>query len=108
MGRVSQRVDRQGATWWSLAAEARALGVPGVAHAAYLGVPGPEGATRAVLCVEVDGDPAGPAIDPELAELLRAALAPAPVDEIHRLEAIPRDPRHASKTDLGRLREMIG
>jgi olefin beta-lactone synthetase len=115
MGRVSQRVVRAGETWWGMAAEARALSVPGVAHAAYLGWPGdgPEdgaegganagsaNGVRALLCVELEGSP--PA---DLDARLRAALAPIPADEIRRL-TIPRDPRHASKTDPGALREQL-
>ena len=101
LGRVGQRVRREDGTWWSMAAEARAVGVAGVAHAAYLGVPAGDDAQRAVLCVEA-------APSPELDGRLRAALAPYPVDEIRVLPAIPRDPRHASKTDLARLRELLG
>ncbi len=107
MGRLSQRVARGGDTWWSMAAEVRALSVPGVAHAAYLGVRGAGVAdaaeAEAVLCVELkDGGP----VDAALAARLREALAPIPVDRAVAL-AIPRDPRHASKTDVGRLRERI-
>lgn len=110
MGRVSQRVERAGTTWWSMAAEARALTVRGVVHAAYLGWPesAPAGEARAVLCVELaDAAAAAPEAGSEgLEARLRDALAPIPVDRVVRLE-IPRDPRHASKTDLGRLRERL-
>lgn len=114
MGRLSQRVEKDGETWWSMAAESRALSVPGVVHAAYLGVrpAGPE-AGEAVLCVELDDAAAGStrsaeptAVDPTLAARLREALAPIPVDRLVALP-IPRDPRHASKTEVGRLRERL-
>src|SRR5206468_9670847 len=96
MGRVGRRVRRAGATWWGQPAELRALRVPGVRHAAYLGAPDVELGQRAVLCVECHAEPR--TIEP----LIRAALAPMPVDELHVLD-IPRDPRHHSKTDWGAL-----
>ncbi|HEX7242251.1 MAG TPA: AMP-binding protein [Longimicrobiaceae bacterium] len=99
MGRLSQRVERAGATWWSTPAEVRALGAPGVRHAAYLPVGG-----RAVLAVETEG---GRISDTERAALLER-LAPIPVDELRVLARIPRDPRHASKTDAAALRRLLG
>ncbi|HEV2150704.1 MAG TPA: AMP-binding protein, partial [Longimicrobiaceae bacterium] len=103
MGRVSQRVERDGATWWSTPAEVRALGAPGVRHAAYLGVSDERLGQRAVLCVETEG---GRLDDTERAGLLRR-LHPIPVDEVRALARIPRDPRHASKTDVAALRRML-
>jgi hypothetical protein len=38
----------------------------------------------------------------------RARLAPYPVDEVRCLDKIPRDPRHASKTDFAALRARLG
>src|SRR5262249_55140868 len=52
MGRVSARVRRAGDVWWGIPAEVRALAVPGVTHAAYLGLPDADLGQRAVLCVE--------------------------------------------------------
>lgn len=98
VGRVAQRVERDDGTWWPMAAEARALTVPGVRHAAYLGM-SRAGGVDAVLCVE------GAVRDPEAQ--LRAALRPMPVDRVVVMERIPRDPRHASKTDVMRLREAL-
>jgi olefin beta-lactone synthetase len=100
MGRVGSRVLRGGESWWSTAAEVRALAVPGVRHAAYLGVPEGSGGQRAVLCVELDGGEVP-------AHELRAALAPFPIDEVRALARIPRDPRHSSKTDVGALRHLL-
>lgn len=100
MGRVKERVVREGRTWWPGAAEVRALEVDGVRHAAYLGMP--DG--RAVLCVETGR---GRLTDAQR-EALRTALGPMPCDEIRALPRIPRDPRHASKTDVGALREVLG
>jgi olefin beta-lactone synthetase len=100
MGRAGGRVVRDGSTWWSTPAEVRALSVPGVRHAAFLGLDDPSRGHRAVLCVEA---PAG-ALGRNAEERLRGALAPIPIDEIHVLPRIPRDPRHASKTDLEALR----
>lgn len=113
MGRVSQRVRRRGRTWWSMAAEARALlGVDEVVHAAYLGVRSPsrpvEGdvgdvGDMGVLCVELrEGWGAA-----GLTAKLREALEPIPVDRVELFDRLPRDPRHASKTDAARLRELL-
>ncbi len=101
MGRVGSRVEREGETWWPVPAEVRALRLPGVRHAAYLGEDEPALGQRAVLCVE-GGPEAG-----VLEEEAREALAPIPVDRIVRLKRIPRDPRHASKTDIAALRRLL-
>jgi olefin beta-lactone synthetase len=103
LGRVAQRVEREDGTWWPMAAEVRALTVPGVRHAAYLGMPGGGGggSVAAVLCVEVKDAPE------DLEARARRALAPIPVDQVRVLARIPRDPRHASKTDGVRLRELL-
>ncbi|HEX6068359.1 MAG TPA: AMP-binding protein [Longimicrobiaceae bacterium] len=103
LGRVSSRVVRDGVTWWGTPAEVRALSVPGVRHAAFVGLPDGARGQRAVLCVEgATEDPAG-----RIDETMREALAPIPVDEVRVLPAIPRDPRHASKTDLEALRRLL-
>ncbi|MDQ3557514.1 MAG: AMP-binding protein, partial [Gemmatimonadota bacterium] len=104
MGRVAERVRRDGRNWWSGAVEARAVEVEGVAHAAYLRMPGEGRRDRAVLCVEAGSMPP----DSGLEQRLRAAIAPAPVDELRILRCIPRDPRHASKTDAAALRRLLG
>jgi acyl-CoA synthetase (AMP-forming)/AMP-acid ligase II len=103
MGRVKERVRRAGRTWWGGAAEARALDAAEVRHAAYVGLDDPELGQRAVLCVET---PTGRLTDAER-EAVVAALGPFPVDELRPLRRIPRDPRHASKTDAGALRELL-
>jgi olefin beta-lactone synthetase len=99
LGRVSTRVEVDGRTWWSLPAELRALRFPGVRHAAYLSVPTAAGDPLTTLCLESDG--------PVDASAARAALAPWPVDSVRTLSRIPRDPRHASKTDATRLRRLL-
>lgn len=103
MGRVSQRVKRAGETEWSTPAEVRALGAPGVRHAAYLGLPDPDFGHRAVLCVETE---CGRLDDSARAAILDR-LRPIPVDELRVLPRIPRDPRHASKTDTASLRRQL-
>lgn len=103
MGRIKQRVRRDGATWWPLPAEIAATEEPGVAHAAYLGVADPAHGERAVLCVEI----AGLKLSPRLRESLLNRVAPWPVDELVALPHIPRDPRHASKTDAESLRARL-
>jgi acyl-CoA synthetase (AMP-forming)/AMP-acid ligase II len=103
MGRVGRRVRRDGATWWGLPAEVRALRVPGVGHAAYVGRRDAGRGERAVLCVETDRG----AIDDALRRQLIQAVAPNPVDELHAFAHLPRDPRHRSKTDTGALIQML-
>lgn len=103
MGRVGQRVARAGRTWWSTPAEVRALGAPGVRHAAYLGLPDATLGQRAVLCVETGGGRP----DEAARAAIVARLGSIPVDELHVLPRIPRDPRHASKTDTAALRRIL-
>jgi olefin beta-lactone synthetase len=121
MGRVSQRVERAGRTWWTLPAELRALEAGletaatrrtpgecqaasrpagGPTHAAYFGQPVPTRGQRAVLCIEVPGGRLSPGADAQL----RAAMAPIPVDDLHAFHRLPRDPRHASRIDIEALR----
>ena len=103
MGRVKERVRRAGQTWWGTAAEVRALTVPGIRHAAYIGMPDDALGQRAVLCVERYPD-----LPPGTDEgALRRAVAPIPVDTISTLLHIPRDPRHASKTDAQALARIL-
>ncbi len=104
MGRVKQRVRRDGETWWPLPAEIAAMEEPDIAHAAYLGMADPARGERAVLCVET----AGRTLSPEWRESLARRVAPWPVDELVALPHIPRDPRHASKTDAEALRARLG
>ncbi len=102
LGRMKERVIRDGSTWWPLPAEVRALRVPGVRHAAYLGVGESRGSQRALLVVETDETPSV-----ELAAACRDRAAPWPMDELRVLRQIPRDPRHASKTDVESLRRLV-
>jgi olefin beta-lactone synthetase len=99
MGRVGERVERGGRAWWPLPAELRALEVEGVGHAAYLAAA--DG--RAVLCVETPGG----RLDADMRRSLAAALGPYPVDAVVPMRRIPRDPRHASKTDVAALRARL-
>lgn len=103
MGRVRERVQRAGQVWWGGAAEVRALEVEGIVHAAYLGLPDAGQGQRAVLCVESSGG----SLSASDRNRLRSALAPLPVDEVRALTRIPRDPRHASKTDVDALRRLV-
>lgn len=101
MGRVRERVRRAGETWWPLPVEVRAMRHAAVRHAAYLGLPDPVLGQRAVLCVE---SRAGAR---DLDEAALRVLAGAPVDELRVFAHLPRDPRHASKTDLEALRRLL-
>lgn len=102
MGRVRDRVRRGAETWWGAPAEVRAVRDPRIGHAAYLGVPDHRSGQRAVLVVE-SAEEWTPA---ERAALI-ARVAPNPVDELIVVPRIPRDPRHASKTDGEALRRLL-
>lgn len=104
MGRVRQRVRRKGQDWWPLPVEMAAANIPPVSHACYFGTP--EGAfeQQAVLCVETPGG----RLPESQRQRLLTALAPSPVDRLVVVPEIPRDPRHASKTDLDALRKLLG
>ena len=102
LGRVRERVLRDGVEWWPLPAEIRALRVAGVTHSAYIGTADARRGKRAVLVVESDARDAD-----ALRPALQRALDPWPLDELHVVKRIPRDPRHASKTDLETLRRNL-
>ena len=104
MGRIAERVQRDGRVWWGGAAELRALQVECIRHAAYLGIADAARGQRAILCVET----ASGTLSAADRERLIAALAPVPVDEVRVFRTIPRDPRHASKTDAAALRRLLG
>jgi olefin beta-lactone synthetase len=104
LGRIANRVDREGRFWWSMPAELRALSHPEITHAAYFGARDPAGRTRAVLCVE---NRSGELSASERA-CLKRSLSPIPLDDLHVMPRIPKDPRHASKTDMEALRSLIG
>ena len=103
LGRIRERVLRDGVEWWPLPAEVRALRVPGVTHSAYVGASDARRGRRAVLVVESDPGRAD-ALEPAL----QRALDPWPMDELRVVTRIPRDPRHASKTDVETLRRELG
>jgi olefin beta-lactone synthetase len=103
MGRVRERVRRYDDVWWSLPPEVAALRHPAVRHAAYLGLADPARGQRAVLCVECRTA----ITDADRTEIARLA-APSPVDDLRVMRTIPRDPRHASKTDTEALRRLLG
>jgi acyl-CoA synthetase (AMP-forming)/AMP-acid ligase II len=96
LGRVGARVTLGGRTYWSLPAEVAAMQMDGVSHAAYL-----ESRGRAILCLEAPRSN-------DWLERARARLAPYPVDDVIALKRIPRDPRHASKTNMAALRAQLG
>ena len=100
---MRQRLERDGATTWPLPVELAALRVEGIAHVAWIVTTDAGGAARARLCVEAQNG----RLDAATVAALRAAIAPAPVDEVVALARIPRDPRHASKTDTGALLERL-
>jgi hypothetical protein len=80
----------------------RALDAEGVTHAAYIGASDAKRGRRAVLVVESE-----PRRAPTLERTLRETIAPWPIDELRVVRRIPRDPRHASKTDVESLRNAL-
>ncbi|TVP54072.1 MAG: hypothetical protein EA351_13950 [Gemmatimonadales bacterium] len=109
LGRVGARVLRSGMVVWPLPVELRALSAPEVRHAAVWGEPDPELGQRGVLCVEVAGgrlsdEGRAALIDALESDVSRDGVA---VDVLHVVRRIPRDPRHASKTDMVALRKKV-
>ncbi|MGI9188562.1 MAG: AMP-binding protein [Longimicrobiaceae bacterium] len=106
LGPVAESFERHGRVWWSTPAEERALAAGGCEYAAYLGAAYLEiGGSRgigAMLCVERSTP-----LDAVANAALRAALAPIPADRVVVLPRIPRDLRHASKTDYPALRRLL-
>jgi acyl-CoA synthetase (AMP-forming)/AMP-acid ligase II len=101
LGRVGERVRREGQVWWPLPVEMRAGTLSDITHAAYVGMPAGVAEQRAVLCVETASGRLLPAAEATLREGV------APIDELRVVRHLPRDPRHASKTDLDMLRHRL-
>jgi acyl-CoA synthetase (AMP-forming)/AMP-acid ligase II len=100
LGRVQQCIRRGRKVLWSLDVELRALRVPEVRFAVCLGREDARWGQRLCLCVEAEPDPS-------LGAALRRALQPLPLDELHVLDSIPRDARHASKPDMKKLLRLL-
>jgi olefin beta-lactone synthetase len=103
LGRIVDRVEREDKFWWSMPAEIRALAHPEISHAAYFGARDATGSIRAVLCVESRSRQ----LSASACAALKRSLAPIPIDDLHVMRTIPRDPRHASKTNMEALRRLI-
>jgi acyl-CoA synthetase (AMP-forming)/AMP-acid ligase II len=103
LGRVGQRLERDGRVTWPLPVELAALRVSGIRHAAWIVRARAGGRALAVLCVET----ANGGLTADLERALRDSIAPAQPDELRVLRRIPRDPRHATKTDVGALLAVL-
>lgn len=101
LGRVEGRVRRGDGVLWSTPVELQALRVEGVRHASLLAAAGATGRERAVLCVESDREPS------RLEQVIRGLLLDVSPDEVRVVRRIPRDSRHASKTDTAALRNLL-
>jgi acyl-CoA synthetase (AMP-forming)/AMP-acid ligase II len=96
-GAVSQSFGWGGQDWYPLPIEMQLDALPGVAKAAIIcGDAGP------VICVESSGRQ----IPRDLRRSIRDLALPG--DWSLWLGRIPRDPRHNSKIDLGRLQGLVG
>jgi acyl-CoA synthetase (AMP-forming)/AMP-acid ligase II len=97
VGRVHSTIVRNGVDYHAQLIEQEAgKRVPHTGRIAALGVPHPQLGEAIVLVVEGDR-PRTVALGPDV-----------PVDRVVAISKLPLDPRHKSKIDYSRLREMVG
>jgi acyl-CoA synthetase (AMP-forming)/AMP-acid ligase II len=96
LGRVRDRIERDGATYWPLAMERRLAGVHGIAAGCVL-------EHRGVIFAVVELVPG--ADKDAVGRAVRSMEWPFPLQL--RFQELPRDPRHRSKIDLGALRDRL-
>ena len=103
VGRVHNAIHRKGSLLYPVEPEQILKNTPGVAQAAYLGVPDDHLGESAWA---VYTEEPGACVD---SESLQAALRAAgfPVDRLLATAKIPMDPRHHSKVDYPALRELL-
>ncbi len=100
VGRVHNAVLRAGRHHFPVGPEEVLRGVPGLTHGAYVGMPDDNLGERAAVAYSADTD---------LTQRVKDALDHAGVvyDEVRRVDRIPMDPRHHSKVDYDRLRDLL-
>lgn len=102
VGRMHNRVERDGTTLYPVMVEEVAAQVPWVRKAALLGLPHPRLGEEAVVAVEASGPPQP--------EALRLVLREAgfEIDRVVVLGKLPVDPRHNVKIDYAKLKKQVG
>lgn len=109
VGRIHNAIQRDGEYLFPVRAEVILKRLPFVKHAAYLGVEHSE-LGEATYCVYSINEKTLDQYNEELAhkEIMRLMNKNAiPVDKIICVENIPMDPRHHSKVEYNKLREML-
>lgn len=109
VGRIHNAIQRDGKYLFPVRAEVILKRLSFVKHAAYLGVPDKE-LGEATYCVYSLKDEFKNEFDHESAhkEIMRLMNKnEIPVDKIISIDSIPMDPRHHSKVEYAKLREML-
>jgi acyl-CoA synthetase (AMP-forming)/AMP-acid ligase II len=104
VGRVHNAICRGGEWLYPVKPEVLMKRLPFVARAAYLGLPDEELGERAVAVAQFAEDAPEDAREQVLGVLADAGMA---VDEFRQVDDIPLDPRHNSKVEYTRLRDML-
>ncbi len=101
VGRMHNRVVRDGVALYPVMVEEVAAHQPWVRRAALLGLPHPQLGEEAIVAVEASGRP-----EPDA---LRLALRTAgfEIDRVAVVAKIPVDPRHNAKVDYARLKKKL-
>lgn len=108
-GRVHTVITRAGQHLFPVAAELAMKTLPFVRQAAYVGMPDAALGEKACAAISLARELA-PEKPAEYAGAVRSILQKngMPVDDIRILDEIPMDPRHHSKVQYSRLKEMLG
>lgn len=109
VGRIHNAIQRNGEYLFPVRAEVILKRLPFVKHAAYLGVKNTQ-LGEATYCVYSINEKALDEYNEEMAndEIMRLMNKNSiPVDKIVCVKEIPMDPRHHSKVEYNKLREMI-
>lgn len=109
VGRVHNVVNRKGKHLFPVRAEALLKRLPFILTAAYLGMPDPNLGERAIVVVVAKEKSQQSEDITEYRSKIQDVFSKndIPVDEIIFLDEIPMDPRHHSKVEYAKLREIL-
>ncbi|MBI2265506.1 MAG: AMP-binding protein [Armatimonadetes bacterium] len=108
VGRVHNVILRGSELLFPVQAEVLLKGLAFVNQAAFLGLPDEELGERACVVVSLRESHVREAREPLLEQIRRILSAGGiPVDEARIVEEIPMDPRHHSKVEYGKLKELL-